>query len=143
MIYQIKINQLAETWNYRQNTLDIFHVSAIILISQRNLAYFSNLTYKGFKTMKQTFVIASMNGNLRSGALLDSTLEKLKADVTVEKCEYAEDFLNALANEETAIFIPKNEEEIMQLFDETNIFSLSYSMVLSLQANYLNANTHK
>ena len=38
----------------------------------------------------------------------------------------SDDFVRALSNEENAFFLPKNEQDIESLYDETSVFSLSY-----------------
>ena len=71
------------------------------------------------------FVIISDNGLLRAGNTTRQSLDKLKAN-GFEEVKYTEDFLNALSNEENAFFLPAGEPDIENLYDETNISSLSY-----------------
>ena len=72
------------------------------------------------------FVILSDNGSLRAGNTTREGLDKLKAnDFTPVSC--GEDFLCALADAENVFFLPKNEQEIESLYDETNVFSLSHA----------------
>ena len=76
--------------------------------------------------MKKLFVVISDNGSLRAGNATRQSLDKLK-DNGFEPINYSEDFLNAMSNEENAFFLPKNEQDIESLYDETNQFSLDYS----------------
>ena len=71
------------------------------------------------------FVILSDNGLLKAGNTTHQTLDKLKANF--EQVNHGDDFLNAMSNEENAFFLPKNEQDIESLFDECNVFSISYS----------------
>ena len=71
------------------------------------------------------FVIISDNGLLKAGNTTHQALDKLKAN-GFTPVSYSEDFLNALSNEENALFLPKNEHDIESLYDETNVFSISY-----------------
>ena len=74
----------------------------------------------------KVFVILSDNGLLKAGNTTRESLAKLKAN-GFTPINHSEDFLNALSNEENAFFLPKNEPDIESLYDETNVFSLSYS----------------
>lgn len=74
----------------------------------------------------KVFVILSDNGLLKAGNTTHESLDKLKAN-GFEEVNHSEDFLNALSNEENVFFLPKNEQDIEGLYDETNISSLSYS----------------
>ena len=80
------------------------------------------------------FVILSDNGLLKAGNTTRQTLDKLKANF--EQVNHGEDFLNALSNEENAFFLPKNEQDIESLYDETNVFSISYIKKESLLQAY-------
>ena len=71
------------------------------------------------------FVIISDEGSLRAGNTTRQSLAKLKAN-GFEQVNYSEDFLRALADDENAVFMPKNEQDIERLYDECNAFSLSY-----------------
>ena len=73
----------------------------------------------------KVFVILSDNGLLKAGNTTRQSLDKLEANF--EQVNHGEDFLNALADEENAFFLPKNAQDIESLYDECNIFSLSYS----------------
>ena len=73
----------------------------------------------------ELFVILSDNGLLKAGNTTRQSLDKLEANF--EQVNHGEDFLNALSNEENAFFLPKNEQDIESLYDETNVFSISYS----------------
>ena len=75
---------------------------------------------------EREFVILSDEGSLRAGNTTRQNLDKLKAS-GFEQVHHSEDFLNALGSEENAFFLPKNEQDIESLYDETNISSLSYS----------------
>ena len=75
--------------------------------------------------MKLSFVILSDNGSLKAGNTTRESLAKLKAN-GFEEVNYTEDFLNALSSEENAFFLPKDAQDIENLYDETNISSLSY-----------------
>ncbi len=80
------------------------------------------------------FVILSDNGLLKAGNTTHQTLDKLKANF--EQVNHGDDFLNALSNEENAFFLPKNEQDIESLYDETNVFSISYIKKESLLQAY-------
>ena len=80
------------------------------------------------------FVILSDNGLLKAGNTTHQTPDKLKANF--EQVNHGDDFLNALSNEENAFFLPKNEQDIESLYDETNVFSISYSKKESLLQAY-------
>ena len=80
------------------------------------------------------FVILSDNGLLKAGNTTHQSLDKLEANF--EQVNHGEDFLNALSNEENAFFLPKNEQDIESLYDETNVFSISYSKKESLLRAY-------
>ena len=81
------------------------------------------------------FAIISDEGSLRAGNTTRQSLAKLKAN-GFEQVNHSEDFLNALTNGEYAVFIAKNENDIECLYDETNIFSLSYHTVELLLNRY-------
>ena len=70
------------------------------------------------------FVILSDNGLLKAGNTTRQSLDKLEANF--EQVNHGDDFLNALSNEENAFFLPKNEQDIESLYDECNVFSISY-----------------
>ena len=80
------------------------------------------------------FVILSDNGLLKAGNTTQS-LDKLEAN-GFTPVSYSEDFLNALSNEENAFFLPKNAQDIESLYDETNVFSISYNKKESLLQAY-------
>ena len=80
------------------------------------------------------FVILSDNGLLKAGNTTRQSLDKLKANF--EQVNHGEDFLNALSDEENAFFLPKNEQDIESLYDETNVFSISYTKKESLLRAY-------
>ena len=80
------------------------------------------------------FVILSDNGLLKAGNTTRQSLDKLKANF--EQVNHGDDFLNALSNEENAFFLPKNEQDIESLYDETNVFSISYTKKESLLQAY-------
>ena len=80
------------------------------------------------------FVILSDNGLLKAGNTTRQSLDKLEANF--EQVNHGEDFLNALSNEENAFFLPKNAQDIESLYDETNVFSISYSKKESLLRAY-------
>ena len=80
------------------------------------------------------FVILSDNGLLKAGNTTQS-LDKLEAN-GFTPVSYSEDFLNALSNEENAFFLPKNAQDIESLYDETNVFSISYIKKESLLQAY-------
>ena len=71
------------------------------------------------------FVILSDNGLLKAVNTTRESLQKLKAN-GFESLNHSEDFLNALADGENAFFLPKNEQDIESLYDECNVFSISY-----------------
>ena len=81
------------------------------------------------------FVIISDEGSLRAGNTTRQSLAKLKAN-GFEQVNYSEDFLRALADDENAVFVPKNKKDIECLYDEANIFSLSYHAVEVLLGRY-------
>ena len=81
------------------------------------------------------FVILSDGGSLRAGTATRQGLNKLKAN-GFEEVHHSEDFLNALGNEENVFFLPKNEQDIESLYDECNVFSLSYHKKESLLQSY-------
>ena len=70
------------------------------------------------------FVILSDNGLLKAGNTTRQSLDKLEANF--EQVNHGDDFLNAMSNEENAFFLPKNEQDIESLYDECNVFSISY-----------------
>ncbi len=72
------------------------------------------------------FVILSDNGALRAGSVTRQGLDKLEAN-GFTPVSYGEDFLCAMSNDENVFFLPKNEQDIERLYDECNVFSLSYS----------------
>ena len=74
---------------------------------------------------EREFVILSDEGLLKAGNTTRESLAKLKAN-GFEEVNYTEDFLNALGNEENVFFLPQGEPDIENLYDETNISSLSY-----------------
>ena len=74
---------------------------------------------------EREFVILSDEGSLRAGNTTRQNLDKLKAN-GFEEVNYTEDFLNALGNEENVFFLPAGVQDIENLYDETNISSLSY-----------------
>ena len=80
------------------------------------------------------FVILSDNGLLKAGNTTHQALDKLKANF--EQVNHGDDFLNALSNEENAFFLPKNAQDIESLYDECNVFSISYSKKESLLQAY-------
>ena len=80
------------------------------------------------------FVILSDNGLLKAGSVTRRSLDKLEANF--EQVNHGEDFLNALSNEENAFFLPKNAQDIESLYDETNVFSISYIKKESLLRAY-------
>ena len=81
------------------------------------------------------FAIISDGGKLLGGVMHETNVSTLKAD-GFEQVNHGEDFLNALADSEYAIFIPENEKDIECLYDETNIFSLPYRTVEILINRY-------
>ena len=82
------------------------------------------------------FVILSDNGLLKAGNATRQSLDKLKKANGFEQVHHSEDFLNALSSEENAFFLPENEQDIESLYDETNVFSLSYHKKESLLQAY-------
>ena len=72
------------------------------------------------------FVILSDNGLLKAGNTTRQSLDKLEAN-GFTPVSYSEDFLCAMSNEENVFFLPKNEQDIESLYDETNVFSISYT----------------
>ena len=83
----------------------------------------------------KVFVILSDNGLLKAGNTTRQSLDKLEAN-GFTPVSYSEDFLNAMSNEENVIFLPKNEQDIESLYDETNVFSISYIKKESLLQAY-------
>ena len=81
------------------------------------------------------FAIISDGGKLLGGVTHETKVSTLK-DNGFEQVNHSEDFLNALANHEYAIFIAENEKDIECLYDETNIYSLSYHAVELLLNRY-------
>ena len=84
---------------------------------------------------EREFVILSDGGSLRAGTATRQGLNKVKAN-GFEEVHHSEDFLNALSNDENAFFLPTGEPDIENLYDETNISSLSYSKKESLLQAY-------
>ena len=82
------------------------------------------------------FVILSDNGLLKAGNTTRQSLDKLELEANFEQVNHGEDFLNALSNEENAFFLPKNAQDIESLYDETNVFSISYTKKESLLQAY-------
>ena len=74
---------------------------------------------------EREFVILSDGGSLKAGNTTRESLAKLKAN-GFTPINHSEDFLNALSSEENAFFLPQGEQDIENLYDETNISSLSY-----------------
>ena len=74
---------------------------------------------------EREFVILSDNGLLKAGNTTRESLAKLKAN-GFEEVNHSEDFLNALSSEENVFFLPAGVQDIENLYDETNISSLSY-----------------
>ena len=74
----------------------------------------------------KVFVILSDGGSLRAGTATRQDLNKVKAN-GFEQVHHSEDFLNALSSEENVFFLPAGVQDIENLYDETNISSLSYS----------------
>ena len=72
------------------------------------------------------FVILSDEGLLKAGNTTRESLAKLKAN-GFEEVNHSEDFLCALADDENVFFLPQGEQDIESLYDECNVFSLSYS----------------
>ena len=81
------------------------------------------------------FVILSDNGLLRAGNTTRQSLDKLEAN-GFTPVSYSEDFLCAMSNEENVFFLPKNEQDIESLYDETNVCSISYIKKESLLQAY-------
>ena len=81
------------------------------------------------------FVILSDNGLLKAGNTTRRSLDKLEAN-GFTSVSYNEDFLNAMSNEENVFFLPKNAQDIESLYDETNVFSISYIKKESLLQAY-------
>ena len=81
------------------------------------------------------FVILSDEGLLKAGNTTRESLAKLKAN-GFEEVNHSEDFLNALSSEENAFFLPKDAQDIESLYDECNVFSLSYHKKESLLQAY-------
>ena len=81
------------------------------------------------------FAIISDGGKLLGGVMPPAKVSTLKAN-GFEQVNYSEDFLCALAVDENAIFIAENEKDIECLYDEINIFSLSYHTVELLLNRY-------
>ena len=73
----------------------------------------------------KVFVILSDNGLLKAGNTTRQSLDKLEAN-GFTPVSYSDDFLNAMSNEENAFFLPQGEQDIESLYDETNVFSISY-----------------
>ena len=84
---------------------------------------------------EREFVILSDEGSLRAGNTTQENLNKLKAN-GFEEVNYTEDFLCALADDENVFFLPQGEQDIESLYDECNVFSLSYSKKESLLQAY-------
>ena len=83
----------------------------------------------------ELFVILSDEGLLKAGNTTRESLAKLKAN-GFEEVNHSEDFLNALSSEENAFFLPKDAQDIESLYDECNVFSLSYHKKESLLQAY-------
>ena len=81
------------------------------------------------------FVILSDNGLLKAGNTTRQSLDKLKAN-GFTPVSYSEDFLCAMSNEENVFFLPKNQQDIESLYDETNATSISYTKKESLLKAY-------
>ena len=84
---------------------------------------------------EREFVILSDNGLLKAGNTTRQSLDKLEAN-GFTPVSYSEDFLCAMSNEENAFFLPKNAQDIESLYDETNVFSISYIKKESLLRAY-------
>ena len=84
---------------------------------------------------EREFVILSDEGSLRAGNTTRESLAKLKAN-GFTPINHSEDFLNALGNEENVFFLPKDAQDIENLYDETNMFSISYHKKESLLQAY-------
>ena len=83
------------------------------------------------------FVILSDEGSLSAGITTRQGLDKLKS--TFEEVHHSEDFLNALSNGENAFFVPQDAQDIESLYDETNVFSLSYYKKEAILQAYIKA----
>ena len=81
------------------------------------------------------FVILSDNGLLKAGNTTRQSLDKLEAN-GFTPVSYSDDFLCAMSNEENAFFLPKNAQDIESLYDECNVFSISYTKKESLLQAY-------
>ena len=75
---------------------------------------------------EREFVILSDEGLLKAGNTTRQNLDKLKAN-GFTPINHSEDFLCALADDENVFFLPQGEPDIENLYDECNVFSLSYS----------------
>ena len=84
---------------------------------------------------EREFVILSDNGLLRAGNTTRPSLDKLEAN-GFTPVSYSEDFLCAMSNEENVFFSPKNAQDIESLYDECNVFSISYIKKESLLQAY-------
>ena len=81
------------------------------------------------------FAIISDGGVLKATNITRKKVDALKAN-GFEQVYYGEDFLNALCTGEYAIFLPKNAEDIEGLYDETNVYSLIYTVKEKLLQAY-------
>ena len=81
------------------------------------------------------FAIISDGGKLLGGVMPPAKVSTLKAN-GFEQVNYSEDFLCALADSQYAVFKKKKKNDIECLYDETNIFSLSYHAVEVLLGRY-------
>ena len=84
---------------------------------------------------EREFVILSDNGLLKAGNTTRQSLDKLEAN-GFTPVSYSEDFLCAMSNEENVFFLPKNAQDIESLYDECNVFSISYIKKESLLQAY-------
>ena len=84
------------------------------------------------------FVILSDEGSLRAGNTTRQGLDKLKAN-GFEEVTHGEDFSNALSNGENAFFLPQCVQDIESLYDETSVFSISYSKKEAILQSYIKA----
>ena len=84
---------------------------------------------------EREFVILSDNGLLKAGNTTRQSLDKLEAN-GFTPVSYSEDFLNAMSNKENVFFLPKNAQDIESLYDECNVFSISYIKKESLLQAY-------
>ena len=84
---------------------------------------------------EREFVILSDGGSLRAGTATRQGLNKVKA-AGFTPINHSEDFLCALADGENVFFLPQGEQDIESLYDECNVFSLSYSKKESLLQAY-------